>query len=111
MSHGVPVTLDQNGEDQGLWALFTNQGPIVVVGEKGPRFDEFLALATRLEEASGHGRRVGYLEFGAPSFAAAVNTLLSAQPDLAHNTTFIEVSDPVFDDLLIQMRRDVPPGH
>lgn len=107
MSYCAPLLLDQNGKILGFFGLHTNQGSIVVIAERGPRFDEFLHLAAELAKADG--KKVSVREFKATSLAAVLRTIQSAGVPLREATKYIDDSDPLFEAILTSLRREAPP--
>jgi hypothetical protein len=96
----------------GFYALFTNQGPVIVIADEGPRFNEFLDLVAKVMKTSGE--KVGSVNLEATSFAEAVRNMRNIDRKMQElggplppDTVFIEDSDPIFDDILMYLRREI----
>jgi hypothetical protein len=111
LSYYAPLIFEQNGEMTGFLTLYTNLGPVIILAEEGPRFNEFLDLAVMVWET--RGEKVGTVDLNATSFAEAVRNMweIDRKKELADrlppDTVFIEDSDPILDDIVRYLRREI----
>jgi hypothetical protein len=106
LRYSVPFTVDENDEFIDWFIVSTNHRELFIVSKRGPRFNEFMNLAAVAVLAQG-GNFLASRELEAPSFEAAVQKLVEADPRLSR-VTIIEDTDPLFDHFLTYFRNIVP---
>src|ERR1039457_1729069 len=106
MSYMVPFLFNENGKYQGFFAPEIHGNRVIVVGEDGPRFQEFFQLARKLAGASG--QRMGLGPQQAESFPEAVQELLQRSPGIQDSGVyFISDTDPLFAELVSYLRNEI----
>ena len=101
MKYYIPLSIDRNMEPDGLYALFTTQGPVVVIFSNPLKLEKFLSAAAHL--SAEKGKKVGDFGMDATSMSEVVSKLLEMDPSLAGTVTFLPDSDPMIDDFILQM--------
>ena len=106
MVYYLPVRLDENLEPLGIFSLASSMGDVVIVATEPSRASEFVQLAQALVP---EGERMGLYRLEATSLAAVLRQLVERDPSVAQAATFIEDSDPIFANILDQLRHQLSP--
>lgn len=94
--------MDDEENYRGLWTIFTNLGPVVIIFTRTDTLAEAIEYCRRF--ASAEGNQLGMMEIIADSSAEVVQMLTEAAPKWASETSFVTDEEDLFDDLLAQLR-------
>lgn len=99
MQYDIPLTLDMNNQPTGVFASFTNEGPIIIIFQNKANMQDF---ATKVNKVIiRQKQKIGSFSIEAASMQEVVRQLIKIDPSLGDgDTQFISDLDPFYKTIL-----------
>jgi hypothetical protein len=105
MKYRMISLMDDQQNYRGLWTIFTNLGPVVIIFTRTDTLAQAVEYSRHM--GAGEGVQLGLLEITAGSSAEVVQKLTEMAPQWASETSFVTDEEELFGELFEALREQL----